>query len=629
MSPPINAGEAADASDDESFVSASATSPTVGKPPLPNRASKPMIASKAAPNHIPKPKPDLAPKPAIARSVAIAPAAGPNSKLATKQTPATTVPMPGLAGSSTVTRTTPPQASSTRPPAVKPKPTIKLAPVSRSHFANNVQDLPTPAQPAKLPPPQPQPQSTSRVIESERYVYSPPQRTVSKRYATPPPGTPSSVVSQRVSSLSSRSPTRTQPIPISGGGGRPPLERPSRRGSSYESALGADIHTPQPSLSGLSLDNLANAMVAGALATSAANSRSHSREIRPPPPPPARRSGNSLLDKLTPGHSRHASRAGSPEKGNGNGNGGRKMKMTLRDNNDSGEEKDGRHGRHRKRNLVKKHPNKHHEGDRKRWRDIVTEKERKRYEGLWASNKGICVGEPVYNPNRWVNPAESQMSLAGSYGSCGESKIGSVQPMGSSLGGPGSFQSTGVGGYQGGPIQAPGLQASPYRNPTPSQSQPYMNPTLSQSQNLSLGVGQGPYPNSLQNLSQQSLATTSGSNSGISLSPQRQPPGRYTISPPPPKDCVSSLVVKDIWNRSRLPPDVLKEVWDLVDRSRKGMLCKDEFCVGLWLIDQRLKGRKLPQRVSDSVWRSLCGLSGVKIREFKGKNKVRHVSGGH
>ena len=309
--------------------------------------------------------------------------------------------------------------------------------------------------------------------------------------------------------------------------------------------------------------------------------------------------------------------------------------MTLRDNKSGSEgEKDGRHGRHRKRNLVKKHPNKHHEGDRKRWRDVVTEKERKRYEGLWASNKGICIGEPVLNPGRWVNPAESQMSLGGSYGgsyggsnigsmvSIGTSlggpgsNIGSIQPMGTSLGGPGSFQSTGVGSYQGGPLQAPGLRVSPY-----------MNPTLPQSQNHSLGMD--PYSNSMQNFSQQSLATTSGSNSGNSPSPQRQPWGRHNISPPPPKDCVSSLVVRDIWSRCRLPPDVLREVWDLVDRSGKGMLCKDEFCAGLWLIDQRLKGRKLPQRVSDSVWRSLCGLSGVKIREFKGRDKVkRAVSGG-
>ena len=206
--------------------------------------------------------------------------------------------------------------------------------------------------------------------------------------------------------------------------------------------------------------------------------------------------------------------------------GKRQMKMTLRDNNDSGDEKDGRHGRHRKRNLVKKHPNKHHEGDRKRWRDVVTEKERKRYEGLWASNKGIYVGEPVLNTERWGNPAESKMSHRGSYaGSIGgsnigsmvgigaslggpESNAGSIQPMSASLGRPGSFQSTGVGSYQGGPLQSAGSRVSPYMNSALSQSQPYMNPTLSHSQNHSLGMG--PYSNSMQNFSQQSLATKIG-----------------------------------------------------------------------------------------------------------------------
>ena len=30
-------------------------------------------------------------------------------------------------------------------------------------------------------------------------------------------------------------------------------------------------------------------------------------------------------------------------------------------------------------------------GDRKRWRDAVTERERKRYEGLFASNRGLLL----------------------------------------------------------------------------------------------------------------------------------------------------------------------------------------------------------------------------------------------
>jgi hypothetical protein len=55
-------------------------------------------------------------------------------------------------------------------------------------------------------------------------------------------------------------------------------------------------------------------------------------------------------------------------------------------------------------------------------------------------------------------------------------------------------------------------------------------------------------------------------------------------------------------------------VWDLVDHHAVGRLDKIEFVVGLWLIDQRLKGRKLPVKVSDSVWTSVKGLQGIKIR---------------
>lgn len=133
---------------------------------------------------------------------------------------------------------------------------------------------------------------------------------------------------------------------------------------------------------------------------------------------------------------------------------------------------------------MKKHPHKHHEGDRKRWRDEVTERERKRYEGVWASNKGTFLS---------------------------------------------------------------------------ANSQAYDE-----------------------------------------------------------SDTVINLVVRDIWSRSRLGPDVLEEVYDLVDRSHSGRLDKDEFVVGLWLIDQRLKGRKLPIRVSESVWQSVGMMSG-----FRQRNGVR------
>ncbi|RDA87243.1 hypothetical protein CP532_1361 [Ophiocordyceps camponoti-leonardi (nom. inval.)] len=69
------------------------------------------------------------------------------------------------------------------------------------------------------------------------------------------------------------------------------------------------------------------------------------------------------------------------------------------------------------------------------------------------------------------------------------------------------------------------------------------------------------------------------------------------------EDYVANIVVRNIWRRSRLPDEELAEVWDLVDGSRRGVLSRVEFVVGMWLIDQRLGGRKLPHRVSDGLWR--------------------------
>jgi len=78
-------------------------------------------------------------------------------------------------------------------------------------------------------------------------------------------------------------------------------------------------------------------------------------------------------------------------------------------------------------------------------------------------------------------------------------------------------------------------------------------------------------------------------------------------------DLVANVVVRDLWGRSRLPRDVLEEVWDLVAPENTQWLNREEFVVGMWLIDQRLKGRKLPVQVSPSVWSSVRHPQGVKI----------------
>ncbi|KAJ0158251.1 Increased rDNA silencing protein 4 [Colletotrichum tanaceti] len=102
------------------------------------------------------------------------------------------------------------------------------------------------------------------------------------------------------------------------------------------------------------------------------------------------------------------------------------------------------------------------------------------------------------------------------------------------------------------------------------------------------------------------------SNRGILLVASTQSPeapAAITAPPADAADCVVNVVVREIWRRSRLPLEELAEVWDLVDRGRRGMLSKAEFVVGMWLIDQRLRGRKIPMKVSASVWNSAQGVN--------------------
>ena len=269
----------------------------------------------------------------------------------------------------------------------------------------------------------------------------------------------------RVADSSDKSRSFVANNPLSSRPKRP--SEPVSRGSNKDGSI---VVGGRPSRDGLLLprnlapqltaDSLANAMVASSLASSRAPSPS-----KPPLPPPRRNGKQHSLFRRSQSQDQIESRTPSP---------GRSMRQTMRKSPKPDDEEE-----YRKKGgfLLKKHPNKHHEGDRKRWRDEITEQERKRYEGVWAANKGLCMSS------------------------------GDVDSAGTVL----------------------------------------------------------------------------------------------------------SLVVRDIWRRSRLPDDVLEEVWNLVDIEKVGRLRKEEFVVGLWLIDQRLKGRKLPTKVSESVWFSARALSGIKV----------------
>ncbi|MCJ1281533.1 Increased rDNA silencing protein [Xylographa opegraphella] len=225
----------------------------------------------------------------------------------------------------------------------------------------------------------------------------------------------------------------------------------------------------------LTADSLANAMIASSIASSLASSRATS-PIKASPSYSRSHSRSRHLF-LPP---QHLSRASSPTK---------PMRQTLRKLSTHSDDDHKKHHHY----ILKKHPNKHAEGDRKRWRESITERERKRYEGLWAANRGLLLDPSL---------------------STGDSKQEST------------FDA---------------------------------------------------------------------------------------------RECVHGLVVKDIWKRSQLAPNMLEDIWELVSTPKEGQLRREEFVVGTWLVDQCLKGRKLPVRVGDSVWDSVKGLSGVRIRHDMGR----------
>lgn len=58
------------------------------------------------------------------------------------------------------------------------------------------------------------------------------------------------------------------------------------------------------------------------------------------------------------------------------------------------------------------------------------------------------------------------------------------------------------------------------------------------------------------------------------------------------RDELDALVVRGIWERSRLEKGVLRAVWTSCDTERRGALRRDEFVKGLWLIDEELRKRR-------------------------------------
>ena len=66
------------------------------------------------------------------------------------------------------------------------------------------------------------------------------------------------------------------------------------------------------------------------------------------------------------------------------------------------------------------------------------------------------------------------------------------------------------------------------------------------------------------------------------------------------EDLIHNYTTRELWQRSRLPDRVLEQVWAYVDTGGKGALTREEFALGMWLVDGCLAGRKVPSAVNSS-----------------------------
>lgn len=106
------------------------------------------------------------------------------------------------------------------------------------------------------------------------------------------------------------------------------------------------------------------------------------------------------------------------------------------------------------------------------------------------------------------------------------------------------------------------------------------------------------------------------------ISGQSAPPVKL-----PEDGLILNLVVKDIWARSNLPNDLLRQIYEKVDTRQDGTLDRKSFIVGMWLVDQCLYGRKLPREINQQVWDSVdkyvVNVINSTAMKHMGKNKKK------
>lgn len=363
-----------------------------------------------------------------------------------------------------------------KPPSRKASSQAQLTSAQKRRVSTSGEGLMSPSSPSSFKSAKEE-QEEEEEKEKSKPSLPPPRRSASRKADLAPAASklqPSAPI-QMKPRTQSQNPTSTRRQNIS-----PPRRPTSTAGSASSSVYHNNYQreSVKQITQHMTGESLSSAIMGAALASHSRNASPASRPMSVEPLFPPRKHHH----HHSPFHRSPSPQKQSPPKNTG------KMRTTMRKEPSSSDDEDSKVDKYKKKGTRimgikgRKHPNKHHEGTRRRWRDQITERERKRYEGVWAANKGLYL-----------------------------------------------------------------------------------------------------------------------------------PPSASTLPDDDPSADVLNLCVQEIWTRSRLPTHVLEEVWDLVDSRGVGRLSRYEFVVGLWLIDQRLKGRKLPIKVSDSVWESARGV-GIKVK---------------
>ncbi|KAF9208268.1 hypothetical protein BGZ49_009320 [Haplosporangium sp. Z 27] len=95
------------------------------------------------------------------------------------------------------------------------------------------------------------------------------------------------------------------------------------------------------------------------------------------------------------------------------------------------------------------------------------------------------------------------------------------------------------------------------------------------------------------------------------------------------EDYIEGAKVHAIYVRSRLDSKTLAQIWDMVDVDNSGRLNRAQFCMGLYLIDERLASGLIPLEVSDELWslivRSSNGMAMIARQQLQQQQQQQRV----